>query len=205
MMPAALLFLTVLVTAVAQDLPPATGGTPAEYRGRRAIRVASPPDRNTLVPLEGVRFGSGVIEVDLAGAPGAGAAQTARGFVGIAFRTQSAEKYECVYLRPSNGRADDQVRRNHSIQYVAEPDFPWPRLRKEFPEKYESYADLETGAWTRYRLVVDGSKARLYLHGAEQPSLIVNGLLLGSSEGGVALWAGPGTEAYFANFRITQR
>src|SRR5206468_6159800 len=50
-------------------------------------------------------------------------------------------KYECFYLRPTNGRADDQVRRNHSTQYISHPDFPWFRLRKEFPEKYESRSE----------------------------------------------------------------
>jgi hypothetical protein len=30
-------------------------------------------------------------------------------------------KYECFYVRPSNGRADDQLRRNHSAQYISMP------------------------------------------------------------------------------------
>jgi hypothetical protein len=44
-------------------------------------------------------------------------------------------------LRPTNGRADDQVRRNHSTQYISYPDFPWYRLREETPGMYESYSD----------------------------------------------------------------
>src|SRR5438128_8445754 len=46
----------------------------------------------------------------------------ARGFIGIAFRVRG-DRYEYIYLRPTNGRADDQVRRNHSTQYSAHPSF----------------------------------------------------------------------------------
>ena len=68
-------------------------------------------------------FRDGTIEVDLAGQPAAFAAGTAaRGFIGIAFRLQADGSYEYIYLRPTNGRADDQVRRNHSTQYSAHPD-----------------------------------------------------------------------------------
>ena len=45
--------------------------------------------------------------------------------------------------------------------------------RKESREKYESYLDLEPGAWTKYRIVVEGTKARLFVHGAAQPCPIV--------------------------------
>jgi len=58
-------------------------------------------------------FHNGGIEVELAGRPVAGASGDARGFIGIAFRLQNG-RFEYIYLRPTNGRADDQVRRNHS-------------------------------------------------------------------------------------------
>jgi hypothetical protein len=192
----------LLSLAAAAQTPPE--GQRVEFQGKPAIRIQSKPDANSVVPIAGEQFGNGVIEVELAGRPGAGAAQAARGFVGIAFRTQSGEKYECIYLRPTNGRADDQVRRNHSVQYVSEPDWPWMRLRKEFPETYETWADIAPGEWIRYRLEIEGDKARLYLNGAERPSFLVNGLK-GAASGGVALWAGPGTEAYFTTPRITKR
>lgn len=67
-------------------------------------------------------------------------------------------------MRPTNGRAEDQVRRNHSSQYISFPEFPWHRLRKEFPEKYESCVDLTPGEWTPVKIVVDGTTAKLYVH-----------------------------------------
>lgn len=83
-----------------------------------------------------------------------------RGFIGVAFNVSpGGERFEYIYLRPDNGRAGDQVRRNHSTQYSSHPDFPWPRMRKEFPEKYESYVDLEPGVWTPMRIEVSGASA----------------------------------------------
>ena len=96
-------------------------------------------------------------------------------------------------------RARDQVRRNHSAQYISHPDHHWQRLRKEFPEKYESYVDLQPGEWTRVRIVVKGRSAELYVHGAGQPTLIVNDLFMGEASGGIAFWVGPGTVAHFAD------
>src|SRR5437764_13860667 len=177
-----------------------------QYQGKTAVRLdARPniPNGESYAVLKGQRFHNGTIEASLAGKPAANAGAGARGFIGIAFRLQG-NRYEYIYLRPTNGRADDQVRRNHSTQYGAQPDYDYDRLRKESPEKYESYVDLEVGVWTRYRIVIQGTKARLYVHDAAQPCLIVDDLKLADSEGAVALWVGPGTEGYFANLKITQ-
>jgi len=178
------------------------------YQGKKAIRLTQADQKAnqdldmSIAILKGVKFRNGEVELDLAGEPGASAAAAARGFVGVAFRVQEARRFECIYLRPTNGRADDQVRRNHSIQYESIPDFPWFRLRKESPEQYESYVDLQPAVWTHYRLSVKDTKARLFVNGATQPSLVVNDLKLGASEGGVALWIGPGTLAHFSGLVI---
>ena len=176
------------------------------YNGKPAVRVDALPDAangTSYAILKGSRFHNGTIEVELAGKPGANAGPGARGFIGIAFRVQG-NRFEYIYLRPTNGRADDQIRRNHSTQYAAYPEFDFDRLRKESPEKFESYVDLEPGVWTKYRIVIDGTKARLFVHEAAQPCLIVNDMKLGDSEGAVALFVGPGTEGYFTHLKITQ-
>ena len=175
-----------------------------DYQGKRAVRLdaLNVPNGDSYAVLKGKRFHDGTIEASLAGKPGTNAPPDARGFIGIAFRLQG-NRYEYIYLRPTNGRADDQVRRNHSTQYGAHPDYDFDRLRRESPEKYESYVDLQPGMWTKFKIVIDGAKARLYVHGAEQPCLIVDDMKLGDSEGGIALWVGPGTEGYFADLKIT--
>jgi len=178
----------------------------AEYRGSKAIHLTQMPDvqgEDTLAIITGPELQDGTIEVDLAGAPAPGAFGEARGFIGVAFRVQpNATKFELLYLRPTNGRAEDQLRRNHSAQYISFPDWPWQRTRKETPGLYESYTDLESGVWTKVKIIVAGAKARLYVHRAEQPSLIVNDLKLPPTKGAIGLWTGPGTDGYFANLRI---
>src|SRR5207244_9428045 len=178
------------------------------YQGRSAVQVIANRGaaNGTLYALvKDASFRDGMIEVDLAGQPAADAGAGARGFIGIAFRIQADGRYEYIYLRPTNGRADDQVRRNHSTQYSSYPDFDFARSRQEAPEKYESYFDLQPGVWTKYKIEVEGRRARLYVHGAEQPCLIGNDLKLEPREGGVALWVGPGTEGYFSNLKITAK
>jgi hypothetical protein len=178
------------------------------HDGRDAVRLIEADDKRGggMAIVNGQSFRDGTIEVDVAGRRGPHAVPSDRGFVGVVFRlTADRSKSEYIYLRPDNGRAADQVQRNHSVQYASHPDFPWPRLRKEFPEKYESYVDLQPGVWTRMRIEVSGVTARLYVHDNQQPNLIVNDLKHGVSEGGVALWIGPGSEAFFTNLRITPR
>src|SRR4051794_27311041 len=179
---------------------------PVTYKGQKALQVVGSGSNTTdaVALLKDVVFTDGTIEVDLAGLPGPAASETARGFVGIVFRaTPHATATECFYLRPTNGRADEQLRRNHALQYVSEPEYPWERLRTQTPGVYESYADLESGAWTHVRIEVSGVRARLFVNGAAQPALIVNDLKRGASSGGVGLWVGPGTEAYFRDLRVT--
>ena len=179
----------------------------AEYRGSKAIQLTQMPDaqgEDTLAIITGPELQDGTIEVDLAGAPAPGAFGEARGFIGVAFRIQpNAAKFELLYLRPTNGRAEDQLRRNHSTQYTSFPDWPWHRTRQETPGLYESYTDLEAGAWTKVKIVLAGAKARLYVHGDAQPCLIINDLKLPPTKGAIGLWAGPGTDGYFANLRVT--
>jgi hypothetical protein len=129
-------------------------GEATTYRGRRAVRLIDEPGTpqsqaggDAMAILTGTDFQDGAIQVDVAGAPRAGAGEGARGFIGIAFRVQEdAARFEYFYLRPTNGRAEDQLRRNHATQYASHPDFPWKRLRQDSPGVYESYVDLEPGS-----------------------------------------------------------
>lgn len=179
-----------------------------QHEGRTGLRVTRADDYaagGTLVLVEGSELEDGVIEIELAGEPAPGADPAMRGFVGIAFRidTEDPGRYECFYLRPVNGRAADQLQRNHSTQYVSHPEYGWARLRREAPGVYESYVDLVPGAWTKVRIEVDGKRARLFVHGSDQPVLLVNELKHGRSSGQVGLWLHESTVAHFRNLRVT--
>jgi hypothetical protein len=110
-----------------------------------------------------------------------------------------------MYVRPENARLDEQLFRNRSIQYEEDPDWPWPRLRRESPGTYESYADMEAGAWTRLRIEVVGSHAKLFVNDAPQPALVVNDLKLGKTRGRIALWTRISSDAYFSRLRVVRR
>jgi hypothetical protein len=153
--------------------------------------------------IEALEFSDGVIDAEIAGAVATGARADARGFVGIAFRLANGA-YDVFSLRVTNGRAEVQERRNHSVQYASHPAWPWFRLRKETPSKYESYVDLLPDVWTTIKIDVRGERARLYVHDQEQPTLIVNDLKSGARRTGkVALWINYGTVAHFRNVTVT--
>lgn len=181
------------------------------YRGRRAIKLVpasetAGKDEDMLAILDSSDFKDGTIDVAVAGQPRPGMPPDSRGFIGLAFRTGTASEWsEVFYLRPTNGRSDDQVRRNHAAQYVSHPAFTWNRLRTESPGVYESYVDLQPGVWTTMRILVSGHRARLYVNGAAQPTLIVNDLKHGDGPGRIALWAHVETDAYFGAIAIDRR
>jgi len=164
-------------------------------------------DEPTFARVINSNFKNGTIEVEVLSRLLKTAPEYSRGFIGIAFRIDSKNsKYESIYLRPTNGRAEDQVRRNHSIQYYSYPNHKFDKLRKEAPETYESYSDMALNEWIKMRIVVDGTRARLYLNDNKQPSLVVNDLKLGSSaSGAIGLFVDIGTEGFFRNLKIYQK
>jgi len=176
------------------------------YRGQSALRIvdiapANVDDAGRLAVIEGTSFQDGTIEVNVAGDTAPDAPPQQRGFVGIAFRVTDASHFECFYIRPKNGRSEDQLQRNHSTQYISIPGFPWEKLRSETPGKYESYVDLVPGQWTKIKIKIAGQTARLFVNGADQPALIVNDLKQAVAKGAIALWVGPGTIAHFAELK----
>jgi hypothetical protein len=116
----------------------------------------------------------------------------------FAFRTADSKASICA--RPTAAPMI-RSRRNHSTQVQRAPRLSFA-ARPAGARRKQELRDLEPGVWTRYRITVDGTKARLYVHGASQPCLIVNDLKLGDSTGGVGLWIGPGTEGYFTGLDI---
>ena len=90
--------------------------SPETLQGKRGVRVtlsdAAQRQQGQIeqfARIKDLEFSNGVIEVELAGAPAPDAPEGARGFVGVAFRLQPDNKtYDAFYIRPTNGRADDQ-------------------------------------------------------------------------------------------------
>ncbi len=180
-----------------------------QFEGKEVVRVTKDPkvqavDEPTFAKLIGSDFKNGVIVVTVLSKFLENAPDFARGFIGIAFRiNESNSKFEGIYIRPTNGRAEDQLRRNRSTQYFSYPDFKFDRLREEAPGKYESYADMGLNEWIKIKIEVKGEKAKLYLNESTLPVLVVNDLKHGAdSSGGIGLWVDIGTDGHFTDLRI---
>jgi hypothetical protein len=178
-----------------------------DFLGRKAIRLTSlTPDKDGAVfaLVRGTDFQDGSIDVDLAVKITTPPGVRMPGFTGLAFRMKpDGSSFDEVYLRPKNALADDQAMRNHAVQYCAEPDYGWYRLRREWAFVYESWADIAPETWIHMRIEVAGRAARIYLNGSAKPTLVVDGLKSPNVHGAIALWGYAGEESYFSNLQIT--
>jgi uncharacterized pyridoxamine 5'-phosphate oxidase family protein len=180
--------------------------------GTKALRVVKDPafegfDGPSYAKLRGLEFHNGVIEALVLSRLLPGAPAYARGFIGVSFRIDPDNAgFETFYIRPANGRSEDQARRNHATQYFSFPDYKYDRLRAEAPEKYESYADMGLDEWISIKIEVEGERARLFLNGAAQPALVVNDLKHGADrKGAVGLWVETGTEGFFSILKVESK
>ena len=176
--------------AVNRDVTALSGGP--------GVHVSENPGPG-VVWIEGSDFAQGTIQIDIRGRDVPG-----RSFVGIAFHGSDDDTYDAVYLRPFNFRADDPVRRGHAVQYIAVPEYEWPRLRQEFPEEFENGVNASTSptGWVTLRLVVTGRTIQIYVGSVASPTLEVR--KLGTSDRGlIGLWTGNNSDGDFADVRVT--
>src|ERR1700722_3302330 len=74
------------------------------YRGQEAVRLDLLKDGDGMAVMKGSRIHNGSIDADVAGVVAKGAAEGARGFIGLVFRVQAeGARYENFYIRPTNG------------------------------------------------------------------------------------------------------
>ena len=171
---------------------------------RRAVQ--SGPAVEQLVVIDGLEFGDGTIAAEIAGDVQPGAAEGARGFVGIAFRLQpDLRTYDAFYLvQPTAGQtikfaATTRPRTSHT------PSGRGPGSVRSSPRSTSRYVDLVPGAWTAVKIDVRGARAALYVHDMKEPTLIVNDLKTGpQAKGAVALWLDAGTVAHFRNLTVSK-
>lgn len=183
----------------------------AEMDNEEVINVIKDPkitafDEPTFAKLIDCEFMNGVIDVKVYSQLLQDAPDFARGFIGIAFRiNEDNSKFESIYIRPTNSRVNDQLRRNRSTQYFAYPNHKFDDLRRTDPSKYESYVDIELNEWIDFKLIVEDTNAQLYINNSIQPVLVVNDLKHGKSHGAIGLWTDIGTDAYFKDLIITHK
>lgn len=167
--------------------------------------LAHTVDEPTFVKIKDFNCKNGIFEVKILSRvqqptpfPGA------QGFIGIAFRVNADNTaYESIYLRPNVGRSENQMARNHTVQYYAYPDYKFDKLRAaEYKGQYETYADVGLDEWITLRIEVKDKKAVLFINDQKHPSFIVNEMLGNSESGSIGLWVDIGTEGYFKDLKI---
>jgi hypothetical protein len=152
-----------------------------------------------VVWIEGTGFAEGRIELEVRGRN-----VFQQSFVGIAFHRNDDSAYEAVYVRPFNFRAIDPISHKHAVQYIAVPDYDWPRLRQEFADEFENPVDPSVSPtdWLHLQVVVKNSMIEVYVGAAKSPALRVRKLGK-STQGMIGLWTGNLSGGDFSDLKIT--
>lgn len=166
--------------------------------------VIDKEDEPTFAKLMDCEFHNGTIEVDVYSELLNNAPEYARGFIGITFRIdENNDTFEGIYIRPTNGSTQVQLRRNRATQYFSYPDYKYDKLRVEAPGEYESYVSIDINKWIHMKIEVIDDTAKLFVNNTKEPCLIVNDLKHGKNKkGSIGLWTDIGTKGYFKNLRI---
>jgi len=156
--------------------------------------------REGAVWLNGITFANGMIEFDVRGKN-----VEQQSFVGIAFHgLEDTKTFDVIYLRPFNFKAEEPVKRSHSVQYASHPDYTWPVLREKFNGKYESAISPapDPNDWFHVRIEVNYPAVKTFINGSVTPSLVAT-KLNNSKTGILGLWVGNNSDGDFANLKIT--
>lgn len=148
--------------------------------------------------IKGKTFTNGVIEFDVRGKD-----QFQASFLGIAFHGLNDTTYESIYFRPFNFRSTDPARKGHAVQYIAIPKYDWPKLRADFPNKYEQpiSPELDPNQWLHVKIIVSDERVSVYVNGSERPALELQPLV---HDGGkmIGYWVGNGSAGDWRNLKI---
>ncbi|AYQ33128.1 hypothetical protein [Runella sp. SP2] len=225
------LHLCVLVTSIGQtvkfgkqtfELHNVTGSV-INFQGKKVLKIerdlkalsfdeknleTTVDDRHYARLLDIDDFENGTIEVKMYSqiqnpSPYAPAA----GFIGLYYRvTADDSAWESIYLRPKVGRINNQMARNHAVQYFSYPDFKFQTLRDKFSAgSYEGSAPVALNEWITMRLEINGETAEMFINNMKYSSFIVNKMLGKTKKGFVGLYVDIGTIGYFKDLKVTKR
>ena len=198
-------------------------GSVVDFQGKKVLKIerdlkALPFDENNLEKTVDDRhyarlvdiddFENGTIEVKMYSqiqnpSPYAPAA----GFIGLYYRIAADDSaWESIYLRPKVGRVNNQMARNHAVQYFSYPDFKFQTLRDKFPAgSYESSAPVALNEWITMRLEINGETAEMFINNMKYSSFVVNKMLGENKKGYVGLYVDIATTGYFRDLKVIKR
>src|SRR5450432_1748051 len=148
--------------------------------------------------LDGVHFSNGTIEFDVRGKD-----IMQQSFVGIAFHGVNDSTHDAVYFRPFNFKSPDSVRRGHCVQYISLPVYDWPKLREQYPNKYEQVINPAPAPndWLHVRITVKDMLVSVYVNNSSVPSLVITQLNT-RKDGMIGFWTGNNATGDFANWKL---
>ncbi len=128
------------------------------------------------------------------------------GFIGVYFRIKEDDSaFESIYVRPKVGRVNNQLFRNHAVQYISYPHAKFDTLRKSYPPgSYEGSAPVALKEWIKMRIEVNGETAEMFINDMKYSSFIVDKMLGKHKIGGVGLYVDIGTIGYFKDLKVTR-
>lgn len=197
-------------------------GEATQFQGTKVLKIerdlkAIPFDSNNIektvdephyARLVGLNdFENGTIEVKVysqlkSPAPYSGIA----GFIGLMFRiAENDSALESIYLRPKVGRINNQLFRNHTVQYFSYPNYKFDTLRKIAPFQYEGSAPVSLNEWITMRIEVNGESAELFINNMKYSSFVVNKMLGKIKKGHIGLYVDIGTIGYFKDLKVIKR
>lgn len=148
--------------------------------------------------IEGVSFETGTIELDLKGENTPG-----RSFVGFAFNVQNDSTFEVIYFRPFNFQSEEQIRREHSLQYISHPKNTWRYLRTNFEGQYEGEFPRRPSPddWFTVVLKIDDNQVSVFDKETNALLLEVDRLEQPHSSK-IGFWTGNNSKGSFRNLRF---
>lgn len=181
-----------------------------EIEGEQVLRVVKSEkimefDENTYAKLKNFNFHNGIIEVKMLSRLLPDAPDFARGFIGIAYRIEDDDtKFESFYVRPTNGRIEDPIRKNRGCQYFSYPGYTFSYFRDNNISDYEAPADIGLDEWINLRAVINGDCAEFYVNDFTKPVMVVSYMKHGANQtGGIGFFVDIGTEAFFKDLKVT--
>jgi 3-keto-disaccharide hydrolase len=129
------------------------------------------------------------------------------GFIGIYFRIKEDDSaFESIYVRPKVGRVNNQMFRNHAVQYISYPHAKFDMLRKNYPPgSYEGSAPVALKEWIKMRIEVNGETAEMFINDMKYSSFIVDKMLGKNKKGYVGLYVDIGTIGYFKDLKVAKK
>lgn len=151
-----------------------------------------------LAVIPGIKFSTGVLEIDLKGQN-----VFQHSFIGLAFHMVDSDKFDAIYFRPFQFLSSDPVLKARSVQYISLPEHTWQKLREEGPGKFENTITPipDPDSWFHAKIVVKENEVQVFVNNETSASITVP-ILNKHKTGSIALYVADRSGGTFANLTV---